>query len=123
MVMNCLSSDFWIEQVQYIDYSTDAIPAGNAMYPFVFKRKSFSHECELRAFTNELPTRGNRLDTDAMPKSDGQWVSVDLNELVEAIHVAPGSATWFSTLVTDVAKRYGLKAPVKQSLLDQDPIF
>jgi hypothetical protein len=114
----CLSANFWIEQVQYIDYTAEDVPAGNAMYPFVFKRKSFSHECELRAFTNELPTKGDRLDTNAVPKSDGQWVKVDLNELVEAIHVAPGARTWFSGLVTDVAKRYGLKAPVKQSQLD-----
>src|SRR5271169_2086314 len=31
------------------------------------------------------------------------------------------TSTLFSRLVADVAERYGLKAPVKQSLLDQDP--
>jgi hypothetical protein len=120
---SCLNEDFWIEQVRYIDYATDVIPEGNAMYPFVFKRKSFAHERELRAFICDLPTKDHRLDIEARPAATGKWVWVDLNALIECVHVAPSSRKWFSQLVSDVGKRYGLRVPIKQSSLDQDPVF
>jgi len=34
----------FIGKVQYIDYEKDWLPEGNALYPFVHKRKSFAHE-------------------------------------------------------------------------------
>jgi hypothetical protein len=121
----CLSPQrFWIEQVRYIDYEKERIPTGNAMYPVVFKRLSFAHEKELRAFTSELPTKDEtNLDTEKVPSSPGLWEHVDLNHLIVAIRVAPKSPSWFVELVRDVSGRYGLRAPVKQSSLDVDPVF
>jgi hypothetical protein len=29
----CLNENFWIEEVQHIDYDRDTIPPGNALYP------------------------------------------------------------------------------------------
>jgi hypothetical protein len=120
----CLDETFWVEQVQYIDYDRDIIPSGNLMYPFVFKRRSFAHERELRAFTANIPaTADNRLDLSATPSAAGIWVAVRLNELIETVHVAPMSAPWFVDLVREISKKYELLAPVKQSSLDRDPIY
>jgi hypothetical protein len=120
----CLGHRFWIEQVQYIDYERDAIPSGNAMYPFIFKRKSFAHENELRAFTSEFPTKdGNDLDLDKVPTSPGIWVTLDLNDLIETVHIAPKAQPWFFELVCQVSAKYNLRAPVKQSSLDRDPVY
>lgn len=41
--------DIHIGTVQYIDYEYDKIPEWNIFYPFMYKRKSFEHEQELRA--------------------------------------------------------------------------
>jgi hypothetical protein len=122
---NSLTADrFWIEQVQYIDYEKDRIPQGNAMYPVVFKRQSFAHENELRAFTSEFPTKGeHRLDMDREPSSPGAWEPVELDHLIETIHVAPQSPSWFVELVSEVSNKYNLRAPVKQSSLDLDPVY
>jgi hypothetical protein len=122
---SCLNERrFWIEQVRYINYEKDRIPTGNAMYPVVFKRLSFAHEKELRAFTSELPTKDEiNLDIDRVPSSPGQWEHVDLAYLIVAIRVAPKSPSWFVDLVREVSAKYGLHAPVKQSALDVDPVF
>ncbi len=42
--------DIFIGKVQYINYLKDSIPMDNALYPFLYKRRSFMHEHELRAF-------------------------------------------------------------------------
>jgi len=58
------------------------------------------------------------------PKSgDSEKLAAYGSALIEAIHVAPKSKAWFSELVSLVSQRYGLKAPIKQSSLDQDPIY
>jgi hypothetical protein len=119
----CLGNNFWIEQVQYIDYERDAIPSGNAMYPYIFKRRSFAHERELRAFTSELPTKGQYIDVEKTPSSAGIWVAVELNGLIEGVHVAPKAQPWFFELVRQVSNKYELRAPIKQSSLDRDPVY
>jgi hypothetical protein len=39
----------YIGRVRYLDYEREFIPAGNILAPFLYKRKSFSHENEVRA--------------------------------------------------------------------------
>jgi len=109
--------------VHYIDYATQAMPEGNVFHAFLHKRKSFIHEQELRAITFELPTKDGGVDTQARPAGSGKWVSVGLNDLIEKIYVAPSAKPWELELLQRVAKRYGLKAPVVQSDLDQQPFF
>jgi hypothetical protein len=119
----CVGDEFWIEQLQYIDYERHNMPDGNALYPYLFKRQSFAHECELRAFNWDVPATKDGIDATAVPTNAGVWQSVDLNKLIETVRVAPKSPGWFRDLITAINKRYGLLAPVKQSDLDQDPIF
>jgi hypothetical protein len=119
----CLGEKFWIEQVRYIDYETDDIPSSKATYPYIYKRKSFEHERELRAFISEPPTKGDSLDLEEVPSADGVWQTVDLNELIETVHVAPKAPPWFLDLVGQVSHKYQILAPVKQSSLDRDPVY
>jgi hypothetical protein len=109
---------FWVGKVAYIDYDCDLIPDDNTFYPFVHKRRSFEFESELRAMTWHQNWQG-----ESDPNSTGLRVSVDLDELIEAIYVSPAAPTWFASLVRSVVSRYGCVAPVHQSTMSGEPIY
>ena len=48
-------------------------------------------------------------------------LDVDLDLLIEAVHVAPGRPAWFKDLVARVMGRYGLGQPAVTSSLDERP--
>jgi hypothetical protein len=126
--------NIFIGTVQYIDYQTECLPNDNQLYHLVYKRRSFEHERELRAviwraprfpdgttlnFPNDLSKEDYPQD---LPKG-GVWVKLDLDQLIESIYVAPSSQSWFHNLVEKVVTRYGIKKPVRQSLLNSSPIY
>ena len=79
-----------IGTVRYVDYETDFIPQNNALTPILHKRKSFDHEHELRAVIMKVPTLPNHtIDNATIDKTRGLEVPVDLNVLVERVHIAP----------------------------------
>ena len=41
--------EVYVGKIKYIDYEKEAIPMGNLISPFMYKRKSFEYEDELRA--------------------------------------------------------------------------
>jgi hypothetical protein len=111
--------------VKYIDYENDGIDAGNLLTPFVHKRKSFEHEREVRALVLRAPIKEDRsgLDLALEPIARGLKIKVDIERLVERIHVAPNAPDWFSDLVRALIHKYGYKFEVVQSKLDQKPLF
>lgn len=115
-LVSSLDEDCYVGQVFYLDYESDAMPIGNALVPFVCKRKSFEHERELRAVTTLNP-----VDEKALPV--GIQKRIDLDTLVEAVHVSPYSAVWFREVVVDLVQRYGLQKNVLQSNLIVDPVY
>jgi hypothetical protein len=62
------------------------------------------------------------LDARNFPDS-GIDIEVDLKELVDAIYVAPGASKWFRRSVESVIEKYGFCVPVKQSSLDDEPLW
>ena len=78
--------------------------------PFVYKRRSFEHEHEIRAMV--LVHNGEKNE-----KTSGIYVSVSLNTLIEKIYVSPKAPKWFLDLVKSVSKKYGLDKEVIQSNL------
>src|ERR1700690_932937 len=69
--------------VRYVDYEKDWIPESNPLAPFLYKRKSFEHEHEVRALIplgdlNELQNE----PTLASPPETGIWQSASLTNLV-----------------------------------------
>lgn len=115
----------FVGRVKYIDYEKDGLPAealGNVLHAFAHKRKSFEHEREVRALTvgNSKTTK---LSGGTMVLPVGVSVAADLSELLESVHVAPGSPTWFLEVVKSITDRFGLLVAVKQSALDAAPLF
>jgi hypothetical protein len=118
-----------IGRVRYADYERDFIPEGNTLWPFVHKRRSYEFEQEVRACIQDLPTvadpaaeGGERIDL-SVESPLGRAVQVDLQKLVEAIHVSPVAPTWLSELVESVCARYGLDKPVTASSLASRPVY
>lgn len=110
-----------VGKVQYVDYNIERIPD----YPlssFLYKRKSFSHEQELRAIIQKLPPKGITKRS-KRPFDNGIYISVDLNLLINRIYLAPACPKWLFELTKSVTQKYGLDKEVKQSSLDDIPIY
>ncbi len=120
----------WVGMVKYIDYNKKPIPPNNAYYPYIFKRKSFEHERELRAvitrnvsakdYPNQIFIGGKNFLS--LPEK-GVEISVNLDELIEEIYVSPTCEKWFKKLVGSVMKKYSFHKHVTKSSLADKPIF
>lgn len=108
-----------IGKVMYIDYKKDSIPWGNGLKifkPFMYKRRSFIHEQEIRAMVYIRKGEKNE-------KKDGIYVPVSLNKLIEKIYVSPKSPEWFFDLVKSITKKYRLNKEIIKSDLYKDKLF
>ena len=115
--------DIFIGKVQYIDFKKDLI-SERRLTPFVHKRKSFEHEQELRAVIQELRTKkSGEIDFSKPLFDDGIYIAVDLDTLIDKIHLAPTSPEWLHELVESVTRKYGLSKEVLQSSLDDVPVY
>lgn len=118
---------FTLGEVQYIDYDRHFIPEGNMYAPLFHKRLSFQHEREFRIATSRffelIQDRGVH-EIEEVDLPPGEYIDVDVNQLIEKIHVSPSSADWFLELVEMVADRGGIDPDlVTRSPLDEDPVF
>jgi hypothetical protein len=115
-----------VGKVEYIDHARydfkkkmlDAGPTAkvlNITPALLWKRLSFKHERELRAFYyTESPARG--------PETPGMPIFVDLNLLLSEVRVSPRSPEWFRDLIEQLMVRYGFgDVPVKRSSMDDEP--
>ncbi len=123
-----LPSAIYMGKVQYRDYATEPMPIGNAFHPFMFKRKSFEHEREVRAVIPVFPliedSQGlQRLPNDLTNLEAGKSVRMSLEDLVEGVYVAPSAPNWFREVVEAVTREYGLAHKPIRSSLDEKPLY
>ena len=118
-----LPENVFVGCINYIDYDTEWLPEGNSLYPFTHKRKSFEHEKEIRAVIQELPNQERGIAVGIDNQSSGVTVKIDLEKLIKVVHVSPTAPRWFAGLTSDIAKKYGLSAPIKQSDLYSSPVY
>ena len=113
--------------VRYVDYETEWIPESNPLAPFLYKRKSFEFEREVRALMplSNLQEAAHASDAkDDLKTPHGNWHQVDLPTFIERIYIAPDAPEWFAELTRDVAFRYGYgMIPVTKSSLAKSPLF
>ena len=107
-------------RVRYIDYTAEMMPEGNIFWPLMHKRRSFGHEQEVRAVLVDWDRLREPSAVDPRP---GEYVPVDLEQLLAAVVVAPTCPRWFHELVERVCERYGVTTGVMQSALDAAPFF
>lgn len=115
--------DIYIGKVKYIDYSKERIPEGNVYAPFLYKRKSFAHENEVRAVVQPIWPSSEPLVGSPPSFENGMPVPIDLSALVEEVYVSPTSPTWIGALVAAVSRNYGIQVGIRRSSLASDPMY
>ena len=111
-------ANVFIGKVNYVDYERTFIPEGNTMASFLYKRKSFEHERQVRAIMQDMPVSVYQDISEV-----GRYYDVDLSRLVHEVVVSPFAGYWFGHLVQAVAARYNLQAPVNRSPLAEAPVW
>lgn len=122
-LLSVLPPKAFVGLVKYIDYEKETIDEWNTFSPFVYKRRSFEHEREVRGIIQDLPPKDNRGETGKEDPLCGKSIEVDLHHLIERVYVAPTSGPWYSNLVEEVVRKYGITQPVTRSSLDEQPIW
>ena len=102
----------YIGEVNYIDYKKELIPFDDSFFPFLFKRKSFQYEGEVRVITD--------IGVSDIKINEGLKISVDINELIEKIYIHPKSENWYKNLVIQLVKQLGFKFTIEKSDLESD---
>lgn len=102
----------YIGEVNYIDYKKELIPFDDSFFPFLFKRKSFQYEGEVRVITD--------IGVSDIQINEGLKISVDINELIEKIYIHPKSENWYKNLVIQLVKQLGFKFTIEKSDLESD---
>lgn len=104
--------DQYIGEVNYIDYKKEYIPFDDLFFPFLFKRKSFQYEREVRILTD---TSKNDIKL-----NDGIKINVDINQLIEKIYIHPKSENWYKKLVIELVERLDFGFEIEKSDLESD---
>jgi hypothetical protein len=96
--------DIQIGRVQYIDLGKKFAGTHDRIF---WKRKSLSHEAEVRAVTKRFdPT-----------EEEAVLIPVDLSKLIGAVVVSPFAPPWFDDVLKEVMRRFDVRASVISSEL------
>lgn len=102
----------YIGEVNYIDYKKEYIPFNDNFFPFLFKRKSFQYEREVRIISDV--TQNN------IELNDGLKIDVDIQQLIEKIYIHPKSENWYKNLVIQLMEQLGFNFSIEKSDLESD---
>lgn len=114
--------DISIGEVKYLDFQKESIPEEDYYYPFLYKRKSFEHEKEIRAVILPRPVKIGR-NLLKVGRKEGYYANINPDLLIERVYVSPLSLKWKRELVESVLSKYGLRKKVRQSNLHGKPLF
>lgn len=101
-----------IGEVNYIDYKKEYIPFDDMFFPFLFKRKSFQYEREVRIISD--------ISSSNLKINDGMKIDVDLEQLIEKIYIHPKSENWYKNLVIELVSKLGFNFTIEKSDLESD---
>jgi len=105
-------ADQFVGEVKYIDYKKEHIPFDDDFFPFLFKRKSFQYEHEVRVITDVTSLEMN--------VNEGVKILININEMVEKLYIHPKSENWYKKLVIEIVERLGFKFSIEHSDLESD---
>ncbi len=102
----------YIGEVNYIDYKKEHIPFDDMFFPFLFKRKSFQYEGEVRIITD--------IGESDIKINEGLKINIDINQLIAKIYIHPKSENWYKNLVIQLVKQLGFDFTIEKSDLESD---
>jgi hypothetical protein len=114
-----------VSEITYIDYDLEEIPSDNILNAFVYKRRYYQEENELRAIVWIPGEEWRYIEQAAEPDEYplGIRVPVNVSDLVQTIYLHPDAPRWQEELVSKLSKRYGLNCPIVKSAISSEPIF
>ncbi|MGN0003341.1 MAG: hypothetical protein ACI35V_07895 [Sphingobacterium composti] len=113
-LMECVEDDnVQIGEVRYIDYDSEYMDEGNLFYPFLYKRKSFVHEKEIR-----LLCRDNSIILGQLPEfENGCFKTVDIEKLITSVYLSPLMPEWEENTIRNVLNSLGVNFEIIKSNL------
>lgn len=105
-----------LSEIHYLDYDTEVMPDGNAMYPLIHKQKAYSYENEIRLI-HQVNHTAWQYDWSKEKINEGIFINADINELIDEIIIGPFSPKWMTGLVQDISTKYSLEKPITHSKL------
>jgi hypothetical protein len=102
----------YIGEVNYIDYKKEHIPFDDMFFPFLFKRKSFQYEGEVRIITD--------IGESDIKINEGLKINININQLIEKIYIHPKSENWYKNLVIQLVKQLEFDFTIEKSDLESD---
>ncbi|TDS59601.1 hypothetical protein [Myroides indicus] len=102
----------YIGEVDYIDYKKEYIPFDDDFFPFLFKRKSFQYEKEIRVISDVTPLN--------LSVNEGIKIQTDIQKLIEKIYIHPKSENWYKKLVIELMDKLEFNFSVEKSDLESD---
>lgn len=113
-----------VGELYYFDLAAEQPPTyGNTLAIAYFKRRQYQHERELRAVVIRPPADGNGGPECPDSHPTGIKIAVDLDTLIERVHLAPGLPEAFREQVRGTMDRHGVDKPVQPSSLDERPVL
>ncbi len=97
-------------KISYIDYKKHTYSRKNLLNVSLLKRKSFSHENELRAIMYRAGNNKRHEVTEF-----GAEVSVNINVLIGKIYLSPTAPDWVVDLLKEICCKYDISADVVKS--------
>ncbi|PEC54168.1 hypothetical protein COK56_01520 [Bacillus cereus] len=111
-------------EVKYRDFNIEPVRMNAPMDMFIYKRKSFEHEREIRAI-HKLPfklAKEGWVDDEAeSPVKHGLGISCDIRVLIERVYISPTAPIWFEELVRSMCDKFNLNRRVFKSELSELP--
>jgi hypothetical protein len=102
----------YIGEVNYIDYKKEFIPFDDMFFPFLFKRKSFQYEREVRIIAD--------ITAENIKINEGLKIQIDINQLIEKIYIHPKSENWYKRLVIELVSKLGFDFEIEKSDLESE---
>lgn len=104
----------YVSRVTYMDYRSGTVPMGNAFFPALYKRSSFSHENEIRAFNWE-PQASKTTPARVFESDSGESVPIAIDKLITDILISPSAPLWFFEDVKRLLQKLGFSFRCIQS--------
>lgn len=104
--------EFHIGNVEYIDYEAKGASSGSTLSsitPAFLKRKSFSHEQEVRVFVEDIAYSAGASD-ERMDADECGYVKLDIDtlELVQMLHVSPNAPEWVENAIAATLEKFDI---------------
>lgn len=90
---------------------------GATLNQFSYKRISFEHEKEIRAFYLDTPIPAKIKGGTHIEFLDSKTIKIELSQLIDEIVIAPFADSWLAPLVEKILLRYKLNIKVTSSKL------